>query len=159
MTESWIGVGNGRWDGDNYVLDYEIADPDNTTWKPNPFSPLSCLFHYFGHAEYVDAGGTPRVINGTSMSGPCGTYGTTGTITLPNPVPGSAIDIWLVRKNNQTDEKEALDHITIEVTGVYATTCGRLPVYEDTDRYIVDWWKCAFGFAEERGVWFQSLFW
>jgi hypothetical protein len=36
--------------------------------------------------------------------------------------------------------------------GIYTETCGRLPVSTDTDRYIIDWWMCAFTLAAINGV-------
>jgi hypothetical protein len=36
--------------------------------------------------------------------------------------------------------------------GTYLDHCGRLPVSSDTDRYIIDWWTCAFALAVANGV-------
>ena len=36
--------------------------------------------------------------------------------------------------------------------GEYVSACGRLPVSTDTDRYIIDWWICAFNHAATNGV-------
>ena len=43
------------------------------------------------------------------------------------------------------------DILTVkEVETLYSEACGELPIQENSQEYITNWWRCAYGVAEGR---------